>query len=739
MKFHKWPLLILIAAVTLSAVAGAGYAQVPESAPKKIYTPPPENFGYQPPPVDLGHLQPSQQMLMGPMQPASWDWRTMSGVSSVKNQNPYGTCWSFCYIGCLESQVLLADAYEPDYSELNVVSCVPHTVDCNSGGHAWMVTNYLTTLATVDETCDPYPGGCPTPTCINPSCSFLQQVIEWRVIPNDVTAIKNAVMNYGPVYSGMYASFPGFSSYDGSYCLTHTGSEDPNHAVLIVGWDDTMCSGNGAWIVKNSWGSAWGDNGYFYIQYGHARMGTDACVVTGYKDIDPTETIYYYDDLGWESSVGFGDGNDWGLVAVIPSNSGEYLLAVDFWATGGPTTYDITVYNGFSGGVPSTVLWNSGSAVVQEAGYYSVPLGTPLPVSANDTIYLEIDFNTTPYEYPVPYDPNGTMETNRCYISNDGTSYTALDNGGYAMGDIGIRARIGVPQSEAGCSKEGDPALYVDFSEDTRDVIAGETVEWTIGPANFGFVSATCTDMDTFCVSASSSSGWTISAEPPLGACHDLDPGYLWWQDISIYVPCDVSICDYDTLIVGMHYCNTEALCDPDCNDLPECEDPNWYNGNPYFSADTVILHVVESPPALYILQDSLFLVSQGQTAAYVPFALCNGDPCAPPTLVNYSITSKGWIPGNPGYPQAGSISVGGGDCENVYAVVNAGSAAICDLDTLTIIAWIGSTYDTCVQIIHIVEAVEVPLFSAPVVTILALAMILAAAVIMRKRAAGRV
>ena len=86
MKFHKWPLLILIAAVALLAVAGNGYAQALRPAPKKIYTPPAENFGYQPHPTDMSHIQPSQQMLMAPMQPATWDWRTMSGTSSVKNQ-----------------------------------------------------------------------------------------------------------------------------------------------------------------------------------------------------------------------------------------------------------------------------------------------------------------------------------------------------------------------------------------------------------------------------------------------------------------------------------------------------------------------------------------------------------------------------------------------------------------------------------------------------------------------------
>jgi hypothetical protein len=282
---------------------------------------------------------------------------------------------------------------------------------------------------------------------------------------------------------------------------------------------------------------------------------------------------------------------------------------------------------------------------------------------------------------------------------------------------------------------DGDPGLYVDFGADALDVIPGETVVFTLGPANFGFTTPACPDTDTFCVALLETAGWFDSAEPPLGECQILDPGYLWWQDITIYVPCDVNICDYDTLIFGMYYCDDTLGCRPD---IPDCLDPTDWDGDPIYQHDTIILHVVEAPPALYILQDSIYLVSQGQTNAYVPFALCNGDPCAAPTPTNYLITSKGHIPGNPAFPQGGVQVVNGGECENVYAVVNAGAANICDLDTLTIIAWVGTTYDTCVQLIHVVEAVEVPLFTAPVVTILVLAMILAAAVIMRKRAVSR-
>jgi hypothetical protein len=69
------------------------------------------------------------------------------------------------------------------------------------------------------------------------------------------------------------------------------------------------------------------------------------------------------------------------------------------------------------------------------------------------------------------------------------------------------------------CTYEGDPAFYVDFGEDTHDMIAGETYCWTVGPCNFGFVSALCPDPDTFCVRAWDTAGWGITGDPPLGSC----------------------------------------------------------------------------------------------------------------------------------------------------------------------------------------------------------------------------
>ena len=190
-----------------------------------------------------------------------------------------------------------------------------------------------------------------------------------------------------------------------------------------------------------------------------------------------------------------------------------------------------------------------------------------------------------------------------------------------------------------------------------------------------------------------------------------------------------------------MTYCDADILC---CYDCPDCEDPNWYGGNPYHSADTVVLHVVDSPPALYILQDSLYTVTEGQSAAYVPFTICNGDACADPTVYSYVISCTPIVGALcTGFPQSGNTSsVPGGGCEDIYGVIDAGAAYEYDKAAFVIVAWdqlTGSVYDTCVQIVEVREPKPVPIFTLPVVTVMILAMIVASAVIMKKRAAAGV
>jgi len=299
--------------------------------------------------------------------------------------------------------------------------------------------------------------------------------------------------------------------------------------------------------------------------------------------------------------------------------------------------------------------------------------------------------------------------------------------------------------------KQGDPALrygfgYLDglpFNQpgiDYADIYAGATLTYELGPYN-AHTSWTplgvCDAEDTLCFTAISKQGWTVSGDPALGEPVLLGPGYIWYNLVSITAPCAVTPCDYDTLIAYCAYVDDELLCRWDCIDCADNIRPG--DGKYYYNADTLIIHVIESPPALAVLQDTLTYVERGQTQAYVPFAVCNQDDCAPPTLYGYNIKSKGHV--GSAINVTSSTTVNGGECNDVYGIIDAGTTLACTYDTLTIIVWTTAApiiYDTCVQVIHVIEPEPVPLFTVPVVTILVLALILAAAVFMRRRAVSR-
>jgi hypothetical protein len=302
----------------------------------------------------------------------------------------------------------------------------------------------------------------------------------------------------------------------------------------------------------------------------------------------------------------------------------------------------------------------------------------------------------------------------------------------------------------ASCTTEGDPSFrygfgYLDglpFNQpgpDYADIYAGQTLTYELGPYNAAtsWLPAGCHNLDTFCFGATSALGWAVSANPALGTQTILNAGYLYYQFVSITAPCSATIGQVDHLVARFYYVNNQGVCDPSCVD---CHDPNIRpaDGLPYYSADTLIITVVASPPALGVFQDTLTLVDAGQTQAYIPFSVCNQDNCAPLTTYNYNVKSKGHV--GAAINQSGTIGVVGGECRDVFGVLNAGSAVACAYDTLTIIVWTPTpvVYDTCVQVVHVITPVAVPLFTVPVVTILLLALILAAAVFMRRRAVSR-
>jgi C1A family cysteine protease len=446
----------------------SGFTPMSQQSPKlkeaplnpAFLNPPTEHFGLLPQKMDISHLKEAKTDRRDVSAPAAWDWRDHNGVTPVMNQGATcGSCWACAATANFESIVLLnnedpiritaQDVGSPfrmyDFSEENLKECNYWDKGCG-GGNAWVSTNYFTRKGAVEESCDPYHTW-DTGVC-KETCAQIKQVTQWRILPENDATIKDFVYTYGPCYTTMYASMPGFSTYDGSYVFYYTGTEETNHAVLIVGWDDAMAhaGGTGAWICKNSWGSSWGENGYFYIAYGSARIGEASNTILSYRQFDYMEmsgTLYHYDEGGWATAVGTSvDSTSWGLVRYTPTKD-EAIHAVDFWAVDDNMTANIYIYDNFDGSALSNLLYGPHPVTCDYAGYYSVDLSSPVWVNGGDEFIVVIEFVCSGYNFPVPCDELAPIETNKTYLSIDGSSgsWIHLGTGGSYSWDVSIRAR----------------------------------------------------------------------------------------------------------------------------------------------------------------------------------------------------------------------------------------------------------------------------------------------------------
>ena len=419
----------------------------PQMAPLRpgALEPPPPGTGFIPPPMDLSHLT-GQRMPKGRAPQALQsilDWRNNGGnyVTSVKNQGNCGACYAFGAIGNFESKLLIDGAGTYDFSENNAKECNWYELtgtgggtSCD-GGNYFLLASMFSKKGTVLESCDPYQDS--DVTCKS-TCPYQKTLLDWRIISGDAVpstaVLKQYIQTYGPVYTSLYAGHDDawdteFGNYDGSYTLYYPGTEDPNHAVLIVGWDDSLshAGGTGGWIVKNSWGTGWGgtcgygtEGGYFTIAYGSANIGMFSSFMYDWQDYDSDGDIMYYDEGGWSTNWGYGDTTGCGLVKFIPP-SDTNVTRVEFWTADETTDVDVYIYDDFNGTTLSNLLASKENNSFGEAGYHSVELDSPLAVSSGNDVIVEVKFTNGSYTYPIPMDQYGPAETGRTYKSHYGT------------------------------------------------------------------------------------------------------------------------------------------------------------------------------------------------------------------------------------------------------------------------------------------------------------------------------
>ena len=214
--------------------------------------------------------------------PSLFDWRNYSGedwVTSVKDQAQCGSCWAFSATGAVESKLNI-DYNDPtldyDLSEQHLVSC-ECPGDCN-GGWQNVALGYIRDTGVADETCFGYlgcekwnssSGICKTEFPCD-LCSDWQDgaayITNYHHITNTQAAYKQALVDYGPLSIAIDAT--GWLYYGGGIFISSV--VQANHAVVLVGYDDA----GGYWIVKNSWGSTWGESGYIKLSYANNPITT---------------------------------------------------------------------------------------------------------------------------------------------------------------------------------------------------------------------------------------------------------------------------------------------------------------------------------------------------------------------------------------------------------------------------------------------------------------------------------
>jgi C1A family cysteine protease len=201
---------------------------------------------------------------------SSFDWTQNNGVTPVRPSQQCNDCWAFATTAAWEGNYMLRGGAGDVYaSEQDLIDCIQG----QSCAHAdWIHFDQLATgIAT--ETQVPY-----APQPVNRACSNLNTyraltsayVSSQNAVP-DTSSIKQALCDHGPLATAIFSTVA-FQAYNGGLYSDPNPETSVNHAIVIVGWDDTQQ----AWRVKNSWGTGWGEGGFGWVQYASGNIGYGA-------------------------------------------------------------------------------------------------------------------------------------------------------------------------------------------------------------------------------------------------------------------------------------------------------------------------------------------------------------------------------------------------------------------------------------------------------------------------------
>ena len=382
-------------------------------------------------------------------------------VSSVKNQGNTNACWAFSGAALIETAAMKEGFSEIDLSERHInmmstynaylnnkVNISGYNRNANDGGNYSYVASYIfrgdgailesdfpyilpwsSNYAPIDKS------SMPSKKPVFSVDDYLSDYTSSTCTSDRIEEIKSYVREYGAVGATINSS-NGWTSLDQHYFI-NTRSDYTDHAVTIVGYDDRISKDNfayasrdGAFIVKNSWGEEFGDNGYFYISYDDLRICRN---ITGFKGISVNEYDHVYNASDTLANTSFYSPNYIYLSTKINVTGNEYLDKVSFETLKG-TPYE--VYLSKDNNLNSSSSWTKlASGTSNHEGVISVKF-SKIKLTSAATIIVKFKKSG----YVVPLMCKSTTSTDKHYYmriskstnyySTDGSTWNDFYNAG---------------------------------------------------------------------------------------------------------------------------------------------------------------------------------------------------------------------------------------------------------------------------------------------------------------------